>query len=1339
MKLGVTVIDKNNKDLEPNLGILLDDTVNQLKDQLFLSDEDNAVMYYPNLVKVQIENIVVSDTNNTILSFISNIETNKTNRIEEINAYVSSLFNIIDQTEYKGFPLETYDLYLKLKSEDNSIQQLYELLLREFVELKNIDLEMLIKIKMLSLVSNEPNTYGNVISESEIEIINEEWETYSNSMNEMWEAKRPNYLNEKRITEKFNQYAYELTDYSKYYEVESETGKPNFLYTNVTFHMKYKDKEYKEYKEDKEHKEDNEEKNKGIKTETEKLGSKFIKLSHVFNTFELTNDIPFIAFNDTPKRDPKVKIFNRLIDTLSEQAIKSWILNEKRGELSYKKVRGIMLKYKIPELKSTRSQNDYITVTINESGYFIVKISFTEEDSQNSIEKITDIAKGCINNIITILNGMYNIFLHSKRLKPISEMDVLIHSINSTISTNFLINKTRFRKMFTKFEISRLFEDKDISTKDKRLDMISMYYKRIGKRDTEEGESERLGITVNVKDNPFKLKSSSITIYDGYSLLQSEVILNHIIITTLLTEKKDTGFELESEEESDQVLKERSNTKSVRSKGGKIFSSKCQKPRQPIIDDNLQVEPFRVLEYESNRYICPGDKWKYPGFTSDNRVCCYDEEGKGMVKMLSTKILETRVQPSNFIVNIKGEGTSFDTYVIKNLSDDSSDDNFYYLDRSNKDFPLIKINDQNIVQYVIDNQFRDNESIWLKEIQLSDLIMKPNKSNCGDQPDFQNEDITNIHSSCAIHSNARIFGYNNKSLPCCFDKPRAVYNVFKIADTQKNKKHILKTDKLLDAKRQGLLPKGLNTLFNELIRDNRHIQSNNESGGAFLRWGVYQNKLSFLNCIVECLSDRQDVRINNTSELKRILVNYLKESPAEFHALNNGNISFKYNTLDNYIRSINDETNIIHWSDIIDLVQTVIGCNIMIIDIPAIETQSTINYDYTNMKIVCNLNIKQTITKPFIVLIKKQKSFELVVQDSSVEWDPQNQKEKIDVKAKAVIRFVFYYGNNDTPKNNIINFLLDYYKSSCVKENKYPDNFEYDELYTIDQVTKVLKGTKHEILFQLINDFNKAILVVTKRGLCIPIKESGMSKILHWATLKNFVEKEKGLPIDQVQKLVAEYNKIPNVKQMRLLGITTTESNESNESKLVSTGLLTNFGEIIPVKGESIENESIENESIENNLKLLDIKYYYDIDSYLSGKNVLENEEVMWNKNINSFKNKIYEKKRDLAQTISKDQKIKDDIISIVKDTKRPRIQKITDITNILQQINKNEVDNESIFILKSISNDIINDNIENLLLNNMVISEVFNPSEITKRENESVWLNVDDIKKWLRNFTVVE
>ena len=58
-------------------------------------------------------------------------------------------------------------------------------------------------------------------------------------------------------------------------------------------------------------------------------------------------------------------------------------------------------------------------------------------------------------------------------------------------------------------------------------------------------------------------------------------------------------------------------------------------------------------------------------------------------------------------------------------------------------------------------------------------------------------------------------------------------------------------------------------------------------------------------------------------------------------------------------------------------------------------------------------------------------------------------------------------------------------------------------------------------------------------------------------------------------------------------------------------------------------------------------------------------------------------------------------------------------------------------FLLQPIANDVLDDNIENLLLNNLVTSESFNPEEITKRDSESVLFSIDDIQRWIRRFNI--
>ena len=232
------------------------------------------------------------------------------------------------------------------------------------------------------------------------------------------------------------------------------------------------------------------------------------------------------------------------------------ILNEKKKlkKETYKKVRGLMFKCKI-DLKTSKPQNSYMTVLLNENGVMNVKINFEEEDDQRSFESIKDKLCESIDNLVETLNSLYGVFTQSKRLMRCEDMNWGLVSISSLLETDKKINKAKFKKMLTKYEGSRIFDGKDIK------DIISMYYKRFGRRDSETDiESERLGITVNIRDNPYKLNSSTIVIYGSNHFVQLQIIVDEIIVLSQMSEKlelkKNIYEDDESEEEEEDLLNE---------------------------------------------------------------------------------------------------------------------------------------------------------------------------------------------------------------------------------------------------------------------------------------------------------------------------------------------------------------------------------------------------------------------------------------------------------------------------------------------------------------------------------------------------------------------------------------------------------------------------------------------------------------------------------------------------------------------------------------------------------------------------------------------------------------
>jgi hypothetical protein len=1306
MSLGVTIVDnKSQKILNEggiNYGILLDDTITVIKEKIFAHTENffaETLLYYPNFLKLEIrenhgKNTVITGSN-CLLTYYKTLP-------QTPLLYITSILNFTVNVDY--------DLYNKMKKDEHI--SLYEKLVTEFVDLTLDDFNIIIKMKMYDL--NKRSDIP-ILSSQESDILKTDLEEFFINLKTIYESLQNQYKRETDSLKKFYNVVYKTKDFSKFYPVTD--GIPEFTFTNVTLTIPINHK-------------------KEIDADGEPNSStRNLKLQKVFDILELSDIIPLVAFNESPRTNPKIKVYNHLIEHVSENTIRSWIFNEKKKlqQVSYKRLRGLMIKYYIPNLNTSESSvNNYITLLLDENASITVKISL-DEDNTKSLDNIIDIITSEVNLFITTLNQLTGIFISIQRLPPINKSNILVHSLNAKLETTIAINKTKFKKMLTKYEISKIFQAKDImNPKDKRQELISIYYKRFGKREIDDTQTtERLGITVNLKDNPYKSNSSLIVIYGAYNYNQLQTIVNEIMITSILSEETSISkniFEDSDSEEEETLVKERKqNIKLLREKGIKIFSTKCQKTRQPIMiteqnknSPDISKDDQRFLDHKASKYYCPNDDYKYPGFTVDNILCCFKKPGRGITRNISTDdILEIKVQPSNLLININ----NIQTYAIKVISDnvdhfDLEFSRFFYLKKHSKtEFPLEHITDPAVIKYITEHETNPDtgDSIWLDEVSLNHIVSKPNKNNCLHIPRLNHTNhINDINEPCKHFEREKIFGYNLKSYPCCFEEQPPIYRSKKeIIKSDITKQHILTTDKLLDSKRQGILPPGVNILFNEIIQP----RQNDQTEGAFLRWGVNQNRLSFLNCIVECIGDG-DFSINNIFELKRYLVNYLTRNPNEFNRLNSGNISLKYDNLENYITAINQGVN---WNDIIDLIQITLGCNILILDIPYIETQSTKKYNYEDVRLICNPHITLNRKNPFIILLRRENSFEIVVQNTIAFWNPSLNKIQLrnlpsNIKdTDPKIKFFFKFDENSSPKTNIINFLLDYYKSSCIKEYSYPKEYPYDELYEINDLIKTLGGTPFELWFQLTNVFNKVNLVVTKSGLVLPIKEIGRIRDLKYTSFDDFVIKNKALDISNTLQYIEQFNKIVKVP-LRLTGMTVRDG--------FYTGAMTNFGQIIPVKNTPVDQVTIK-------IPILNTKYYYDVDQYLIGTNVEENNQSIYNNQIHNQKTVIVNVKTELAKM---DQSAKTTIQSIITNTKMDKVQKTNEIHNILldnlskdTKANIRDID----FITNIIANEIINDNIEALY------SEPDSTIQTTKPLTESVWLNIHDIKKWINKFQI--
>lgn len=174
-------------------------------------------------------------------------------------------------------------------------------------------------------------------------------------------------------------------------------------------------------------------------------------------------------------------------------------------------------------------------------------------------------------------------------------------------------------------------------------------------------------------------------------------------------------------------------------------------------------------------------------------------------------------------------------------------------------------------------------------------------------------------------------------------------------------------------------------------------------------------------------------------------------------------------------------------------------------------------------------------------------------------------------------------------------------------------------------------------------------------------------------------------------------------------------------------GVLTNFGQIIPVKRcKDIKNNT--------NFPVIDKNFYPDADNYLSKQKNIKNSEEEWSDIRNKERENIFSIKKRLGKHISENEKMKNDILNIVKKTDETKINKIKLLKSIFKDVVKEGVTDLE---LSDIANEVINDNVENLLLNNVVMENVYNPNEIKHTDTESIWLNINDITSWFKKYEI--
>ena len=508
MTLGVTIIEENGSVLNPNgvpFGILIDENILGIKKKIFLSMQKNE-LYYP-FIKLEIKNEnekqLLANKDCLLNYYNSPLPTNPI-------IYVTSIFDNI-----RGIK-DIYSFYIKTEDEK---YKFFKELSKEYTDLTIDDFNFLIKNRFYNYIISENL---QIISETEKDNLKRDIDEYiQNTIKNFWINNINTFKDENESLQSFYNIAY--GDKSFNYEINEELA-PSFIYTSISFSIK----------------------NEFGKEE------KFLNTQSVFNILELSDDIPFIAYNTASKKDPVIKIYNKLVDSVPKDTIKSWILNEnkKKNKITYKKIKGLVIKHRY----SFQNSNEYyyMTIEILDNGSINIKTTFDQEDDKRSINEIKTIIHLIINNIIKKFDTLFGIYSKSKRLVSIKKEQILIESINAILTTEELVQKNKFP--LDDLGIQKIFTAKMTGN----TEILSFYYKP--KEITIDEDYEKLGLTINIKDNPYKKDSSLLYIFGGNSISQLETIINQILIANELGkgESEDLLFS-DIEEENEQKIKEKSN------------------------------------------------------------------------------------------------------------------------------------------------------------------------------------------------------------------------------------------------------------------------------------------------------------------------------------------------------------------------------------------------------------------------------------------------------------------------------------------------------------------------------------------------------------------------------------------------------------------------------------------------------------------------------------------------------------------------------------------------------------------------------------------------------------
>jgi len=372
---------------------------------------------------------------------------------------------------------------------------------------------------------------------------------------------------------------------------------------------------------------------------------------------------------------------------------------------------------------------------------------------------------------------------------------------------------------------------------------------------------------------------------------------------------------------------------------------------------------------------------------------------------------------------------------------------------------------------------------------------------------------------------------NGVCIPCCYKKdPSTSKNKFKQAfhfqclgknkntnqttrEVYGDKLYILQdTNKMLPG-RFGYLYKYLDYYFNTLLNKSKVIKNNylvESKTGYYMKYGSSQDRYPFLNAISTCINMPVDEIIN---KIKSSI-----DNDSIWTFANSGDLKTQFKTKELFIETLttNEELDHYYTNDIISIPGVIDpdGLNIYIFE----RKEHKTNIDFILLcKNIENIIYNNDQMRQNIILIKEELMYFPVMLISKTSKD-----KSINVKS------IFSYSDE------IITHIKDYSKISC--------NIIGFDTTTIENAKtiyyKLFSNGVDEFIpvSQIIDNRNKCIFLVTKKGFLIPVKPSG--------TLYNLpIVNIESIKLKSIEETLDFLNNVLSIVSCKPIGFITDSDN----------------------------------------------------------------------------------------------------------------------------------------------------------------------------------------------------